>query len=69
MLPIGLTIRTFIGMYLPTRSLEQALFGAIGALVVGIVISFLIQNKKDVYIASPYKTTSKIINSFKKSVR
>jgi len=38
MLPIGLTIGTFIGMYLPTRSLEQALFGAIGALVIGIVI-------------------------------
>ncbi|MTW85723.1 hypothetical protein F3157_08625 [Virgibacillus dakarensis] len=45
-LPTGLTIGTFIGTYIVMQSFVQALFGAIGALAAGIVISFLMRNKK-----------------------
>ncbi|GGK09443.1 hypothetical protein GCM10007063_34890 [Lentibacillus kapialis] len=45
-IPIGVTIRTFIGFLLLSQSFVQASFGAIGALVAGIVISILIRNKR-----------------------
>jgi len=44
--PIGSAIGSFIGVYLTTQSIGQALSGALGTLIAGIVISFLMYKKK-----------------------
>ncbi|WP_158701593.1 hypothetical protein [Lentibacillus sp. Marseille-P4043] len=45
-LPIGLTIGTFIGVYISGQSISTAIYGALGAFITGTVISIIIKRKK-----------------------